>query len=280
MRRACGLLELQNSSYYYRSRKPDDTALRIRLKDLAATRVRFGYRRLHILLKREGWEVNHKKVYRLYTEDGLTVRTKKRKKMASRARNPLKRARCTNEQWSMDFIHDRLEDGKSLRMLAVVDNFNRECLLLRAARSMRGEHVAADLERVTGRRGYPKSIRVDNGSEFYSKAMDRWAYLRGVQLEFIRPGRPVENAYIESFNSRLRDECLNVHLFFTVEDAQNKLDTWRDDYNHVRPHGSLNDQTPIEVRKAQAELRSPTAPSALPGINEGKPRLTEGAILT
>jgi len=249
----------------------------MRVKELAANRVRFGYRRLHVLLKREGWDVNHKKVYRIYTEEGLTVRTKTRKKIASRARSPLQRVRKTNEQWSMDFVHDRLEDGKGLRLLAVVDNFNRECLLLMAARSMSGEQVAICLERVAGRRGYPTSIRVDNGTEFYSKAMDRWAYLRGVELEFIRPGRPVENAYIESFNGRLRDECLNMHLFFSIEDAQNKLDSWRDDYNHVRPHGSLDGQTPIAVRKAQAELRSPTAPSALPVQDEEQPRLTKAS---
>lgn len=274
-KRACRLLELEVSTFYYQSRRPDDGALRLRLKELAAIRVRFGYKRLHTLLKREGWEVNQKKVYRLYTEEGLTVRTKKRKKIASRARNPLKRASRTNEQWSMDFVHDRFETGKTLRVLGVVDNFSRECLMLEAGKSMNGERVAACLERVAGRRGYPRSIRVDNGSEFYSKAMDRWAYLRGVQLEFIRPGRPVENAYAESFNSRLRDECLNVHLFFDVEDAQRKLDEWRDDYNYVRPHGSLGNRTPVEARRAQAELRSPTAPSALPVLKQEQPRLQE-----
>lgn len=271
------MLELARSNYYYTSQKEDESALRMRLSELATVRVRFGYRRLHVMLKREGWRVNHKKVYRIYTEEGLTVRTKKRKKIASRARNPLRRAARTNEQWSMDFVHDRFEDGKALRMLAVVDNFNRECLLLKAARSMSGESVAACLERVAGRRGYPQSIRVDNGSEFYSKAMDRWAYLRGVHLAFIRPGKPTENAYIESFNSRLRDECLNMHLFFGVEDAQSKLDAWRDDYNHVRPHGSLGNRTPIEVRNAQGELRSPTAPSALPVYKPEHSRLKKAS---
>lgn len=213
-RRACGLIELQRSTFHYKHRRSKDTALRMRLKELAAVRVRFGYRRLHILLKREGWVVNHKKLYRLYHEEGLTVRTKKRKKFASRPRAPLKQVHKTNEQWSMDFVHDRLEDGRSLRVLCVVDNYSRECLALHAARKIRGLDVAACLERIAGRRGYPKSIRVDNGTEFYSKAMDQWAYLRRVHLEFIRPGKPVENAYIESFNSRLRDECLNLHLFF------------------------------------------------------------------
>jgi len=154
----------------------------------------------------------------------------------------------------MDFVHDRLEDGRGMRVLGVVDNFNRECLLLEAARLVHAQRVATSLERIGGRRAYPKSIRVDNGSELYSKAMARWAYLRGVQLEFIRPGKPVENDYIESFNSPLRDECLNVHLFFDAEDAQRKLDDWRDDYNHARPHGALEDRTPVEMRHAQEAL--------------------------
>jgi len=276
-KRACGLIEFQCSSYYYKHRRRSDAALRMRLKELAAVRVRFGYRRLYVLLRREGWVVNHKKLYRLYTEEGLTVRTKKRKKFASRTRTPLKRVLKTNEQWSMDFVHDRMEDGRSLRVLCVVDNFNRECLALKAARTFRGQDVAACLESIAGRRGYPKSIRVDNGTEFYSKAMDQWAYLRGVQLEFIRPGKPVENAYIESFNSRLRDECLNVHLFFGIEDAQMKLDTWKEDYNYVRPHGSLGNQTPEEMRRTQPSLRSPTAPCAKAGISEEKPRLVEAS---
>lgn len=243
---------LARSSYYYRSRRKDDVALRMKLKELATVRVRFGYRRLHVLLRREGWVVNHKKVYRLYTEEGLTVRRKRRRKAASRARVPLEPARRENEQWSMDFVSDRLESGRLLRILSVIDNFSRECLVLEADRSLTGRRVALELDRVARSRGYPASIRVDNGSEFYSKAMDRWAYWHGVKLEFIRPGKPVENGYVESFHGRLRDECLNVHLFFSIEDAREKIRAWQQDYNTVRPHGSLNDMTPREYSAAHA----------------------------
>jgi putative transposase len=260
--RACGLLEFQRSSYNYRSRRADDRALRMRLKELAAVRVRFGYRRLHVLLQREGWAVNHKRLYRLYSEENLTVRTRKRRKIASLGRTPQGDAQRLNEQWSMDFVHDRTEDGRSLRVLTVVDNFSRECLALEADRTLSGERVATTLEQVARQRGYPQSIRVDNGTEFYSKAMDQWAYRCGVQLAFIRPGKPVENGYIESFNGRLRDECLNVHLFFGLEDARQKLETWRMDYNTNRPHRSLGQMTPMEYVAMCSELRSPTAPSA------------------
>ena len=234
-RRACGLIELASSSYYYQAKPTTDEALRLRIKELAAQRVRFGYRRIHMLLLREGWKVNHKKVHRIYLEENLTVRTKKRKKLANRPRVPLGKATEPNEQWSMDFVMDRTEDGKSFRVLTVVDHYTRENLGLYANRSITGESVAKQLNRIAQKRGYPKSIRVDNGSEFYSRAMDAWAYTHEVQLDFIRPGKPVENAYIESFNGRLRDECLNTHLFFTVQDAMEKLQVWRRDYNEERP---------------------------------------------
>ena len=262
LQRACRLLELNRSSYYYRGHRRDDRGVRQRLKELAAARVRFGYRRLHVLLRREGWVVNHKRIYRIYNEENLAVRTKARRKIASRARLPLRAATRPNEQWSMDFIHDRLEDGRSVRVLSIVDNFSRECLMLEADRSLNGERVAACLDQVAAERGYPQSIRVDNGTEFYSQAMDRWAYRHGVGLEFIRPGKPTENGFIESFHGKLRDECLNVHLFFGLEDARQKLEDWRRDYNTVRPHRSLGQMSPTEFITARSELRSPTAPSA------------------
>jgi len=252
---------LGRSTFYYQSRRDKDEALRIRLKELAGVRVRFGYRRLTVMLRREGWLVNHKKVYRIYKDEGLIVRTKKRKKFASKARVPLGTARGANEQWSMDFVSDRMEDGRLLRVLSVVDNFSRECLLLKADTSLTGQRVAKTLDEVARRRGYPQSIRVDNGSEFYSKAMDKWAYWHRVKLEFIRPGKPVENGYIESFHGRLRDECLNVHLFFSIEDAREKLELWRLDYNTVRPHGSLNGLTPEQYLEAHTDPREPSAPS-------------------
>ena len=176
-------------------------------------RVRFGYRRLTVLLKREGWPVGKKLVYQLYRELGLQMRTKKRRKLASAQRGPAHAATKRNEKWSMDFVADRLESGRPFRVLTVIDQFTRECLKLEAAARMSGSRVVEWLERVAELRGYPQSITVDNGTEFCSKAVDGWAYRKGVKLEFFRPGRPVENAFIESFNGRLRDECLNTHLF-------------------------------------------------------------------
>ena len=190
--------------------------------------------------------MNHKRVYRLYCQEGLAVRTKKRRKLASRARVFGPSATRPNERWSMDFITDRLEDGRYFRTLVVVDQFTRECPVLHADISLTGDKVANSLEQVVQRRGAPKIITVDNGSEFYSKAMDRWAYRHHVQLEFIRPGKPVENSYVESLNGRLRDECLNLNLFFSLPDAREKLERWRVDYNTRRPHSALGDLAPEE----------------------------------
>jgi putative transposase len=245
-RRACRLLELNRATWWYRSRAPDQTPLRHRLCELAAARPRFGYRRLHILLRREGWTVNTKRVYRLYRAADLAVRTRRRTKRASHVRVPLPASAHANERWSMDFVTDRLDDGRPFRVLTVVDQFSRECVLLEAAGSLTGKSVAAALQGVVATRGAPRAITVDNGSEFYSQAMDSWAYRHGIALDFIRPGKPVENAYIESFNGRLRDECLNTTLFLSLTDAREKLEAWRLDYNQRRPHSSLGDLTPAE----------------------------------
>ncbi len=218
----------------------------MRLKDLALTRVRFGYLRLTVLLRREGWAVGKKLVYRLYRELDLSMRAKKRRRLASQSRILLPAADAPNERWSMDFVTARLENGRYFRVLTLVDQYTRECLALEPAFSMNGVKVAACLDSVVADRGRPKSIRVDNGAEFQSRAMDGWAYRHGVQLDFIRPGKPVENGLIESFNGRLRDECLNVHLFWTIEDAKEKLVAWQVDYNQNRPHGSLGQLTPNE----------------------------------
>jgi len=190
--------------------------------------------------------VNIKRVYRLYKLEGLGVRAKKRKKRGSQLRvvpNPPTRS---NERWCMDFVQDGLIDGRKFRALTVIDVFTRECLAVHADSSLTGRKVAIVLEAVGGRRGYPKEITVDNGSEFFSKAMDAWAYQRGVKLDFIRPGRPMDNGYIESFNGRLRDECLNAELFSDLLDARTKLDKWRRDYNENRPHSSIGNLTPSE----------------------------------
>jgi putative transposase len=237
-------MTINRATMNHRSRRDPQTALKMRLRELAASRVRFGYRRLTVLLRREGWAVNAKRIYRLYTEDGLAVRTKVRKKIARRARVPASAATRPNEKWSMDFVAARLLDGRWFRVLTVVDQFTRECLLLLADSSLGGQKVASALSVVVAERGAPISITVDNGSEFYSRAMEAWAYQYGVQLDFIRPGRPVENSYIESFNGRLRDECLNVQVFFTLPDVRQKLEAWRQDYNQVRPHSSLHDHPP------------------------------------
>ena len=202
------------------------------------------------MLRREGWKVNHKRVYRLYREEGLAVRTKKRRKRPSHLRLVMPPADGPNERWSMDFVTDRLENGRQFRVLTVVDHFSRECPLLEAGMSMTGKAVARALERLSFHHPLPKVITVDNGSEFFSQAMDSWAYRQGVQLEFIRPGKPTENAYIESFNGRLRDECLNGNLFFSIDDARRKLEVWRVDYNTVRPHRSLGDRSPSELLEA------------------------------
>jgi putative transposase len=242
-RHACQLLGLQRSTFWYRSRAKNRTALKMRLRDLAMSRIRFGYLRLLVMLRREGWEVGKKLVYRLYRELGLQMRTRKRRKLASARRASVERATRPNERWSMDFITERMEDGRYFRTLTVVDQFTRECPVLEPAVSLSGRHVAC-LDRVAVQRGYPQSITVDNGPEFSSKAMDAWAYENGVRLDFIRPGKPVENGFIESFNGRLRDECLNTHLFWNIEDARKKLEQWRWDYNHQRPHSALANLPP------------------------------------
>jgi putative transposase len=245
-RRVARLIPVERMTLRYEHHRDPQEALRIRLRELAGSRVRYGYRRLTVLLKREGWEVNAKRIYRIYTEEGLIVRTQKRRERAQRQRIPQGRAARPNQKWSMDFVAQRVTDGRWIRVLTVVDQFTRECLVLFADNALSGEKVATALDKIVVLRGTPESITVDNGSEFASKAMDLWAYKNGVHLDFIRPGKPVENGYIESFNGKLRDECLNVEVFFTLADARRKLHLWRRDYNHHRPHSALADRTPAE----------------------------------
>ncbi len=233
--------------------------MRRRLRELAASRVRWGYRRLTVLLRREGWPVNAKRIYRLYTEEGLTVTRPQRKKLVRRARTPPPPAERVNQRWAMDFVSDRLVDGRRFRVWTLVDLFTRECLALYPERSITGQQVAAELAIVVARRGAPETITVDNGPEFSSRAMEAWSEVAGVELAFIAPGRPVENAFIESFNGRLRDEFLNVEIFLDLADLACKLKHWRSDYNHCRPHSALADQTPEEFarRQARAAQESP-----------------------
>jgi putative transposase len=250
-RHAARLVKLAIGTLRYQSRKVFDEVLRHRLRELAGTHVRYGYRRLTVMLRREGWHVNAKRIYRLYREEELMVRTKQRRKMARRQRStrPALASR-PNQCWSMDFVSDKLGDGRSFRILTVVDQFTRECVGLEADRSMTGMKVAQALERARQERGgLPESITVDNGSEFASRALEAWAMGQEVELCFIRPGRPVENGFIESFNGRLRDECLNVEWFSSLEDARVKLARFRDHYNCERPHSSLSDRTPAAFAK-------------------------------
>lgn len=246
VRRACGLVTLNRASWYYRHRRRDDSALRRRLRELAHARPRFGYLRLHVMLRREGWRINRKRVHRLYREEGLNVRLTPRRKRASHLRIVPPRPSQMNERWSMDFVADTLLDGRRFRALTVVDNWSRHSPLIEPDFTLTGTKVVAALERVAKRTGYPQMITVDNGSEFTSKALDAWAHAHGVKLDFIRPGKPVENAVIESFNGRFRDECLNTQVFVSLHDARQKIEAWRIDYNEHRPHGSLGDLTPQE----------------------------------
>ena len=233
----------------------------MRLKELAATRVRFGYRRLTVLLRREGWFVNAKRIYRIYTQEGLTIRSKLRKKIARRRPVIVAFATGPNQRWSMDFVAARLEDGRPFRILTVVDQFSRECVVVRAKPRMNGTDVAESLYMAVQERGKPTSITVDNGSEFAGKVMDAWAEEHHIQLAFIRPGKPTENGFIESFNGRLRDECLNVEIFRSMAEAQGKLAAWRHDYNHHRPHSAIGDEPPARFAARYRDGPSPSRKS-------------------
>ena len=209
-----------------------------------------GYRRVHVLLRREGHTDNVKRIYRLYREEGLSLRLKRpRRNKAAKLRQPKQLARAINEIWSMDFVADALFDGRKLRMLTVVDLFTRECLAIDVGQTLKGEDVVRTLNGITTQRGVPRTIKTDNGSEFISKAMDKWAYERGVELDFSRPGKPTDNAAVESFNGRLRQECLNTHWFLSLADAQVKIEAWRQDYNESRPHSALEWATPAEFAR-------------------------------
>jgi putative transposase len=266
-RHAARLVKLAVNTLRYQSRKIFDEVLRHRLRELAGTHVRYGYRRLTVLLRREGWHVNAKRIYRLYRDEGLIVRTKQRRKMARRRPVPSGIAARPNQCWSMDFVSDRLADGRSFRILTVVDQFTRECVALQADRSMTGMKVAEALENAKRERGsLPESITVDNGSEFCSRALEAWAMSNEVQLCFIRPGRPVENGFIESFNGRLRDECLNVEWFSSLDDAQRKLAKFREHYNRERPHSALADRTPAAFAALHREKASTLMGRALQSL--------------
>jgi len=252
-RRACGLMELYRATCRYRRRRGEDQRLRVRLRELAEARRRFGYRRLQVLLQREGWQVNHKRVYRLYVEEKLSLRRKRGRKR-SRVRQPLPEAVAANQVWSVDFMTDALSSGRRFRMLNIVDDYTRECLAIEVDTSLGGVRVVRVLEELKQRRGLPRQIRSDNGPEFVSRAVDQWAYEQGLQWHTIQPGRPMENGYVESFNGRFRDECLNENWFRDLADAREKIVQWKQDYNETRPHSSLQYRTPVEFAAQAADF--------------------------
>jgi putative transposase len=242
------------SSYQYRRRGQADEALRARLGELAAVRRRFGYRRLHVLLRREGWNVNHKKVQRIYTEERLQVRRRRRKRISRTERHPMIAVNGVNQRWSIDFQHDVTAKGQRFRTLNMVDDFSRECLVIEVDTSLTGERVCRVLDRLKVRRGLPLEIVLDNGPEMISKALDEWAYRNKVHLNFIEPGKPNQNAFIESFNGRFRDECLNEHWFANLSEARRIIEAWRLDYNQDRPHSALGYLTPNEFASSRQGL--------------------------
>jgi putative transposase len=246
LNRACFLAGISRTSYGYKPKPNDDDKVRQRLKELAQEKRRYGCRRLHVLIKKEGLVINHKRTERIYRLESLSIRTKKRKKISGALRLVLPKAERTNQIWAMDFVSDALCNGRKFRCLAIIDLYSRECLKTVVDTSISGKVVVRYLERLRETRGLPDIIVTDNGPEFTSKALDSWASQSKVKLSYIRPGKPIENAYIESFNGRLRDECLNENWFVSLEDARDKIESWRIDYNTKRPHTSLGNLTPEE----------------------------------
>jgi len=268
-RRGCVVIQMARSTQRYESCREDDAALRSRIREIAEARVRYGYRRIHTLLRREGWHVNHKRVHRVYCEEGLNLRRKRPRRHVSGARRIGRpEAAAVDECWSLDFVCDSLFNGRRFRTLTIVDDYSRECLAIEVGRSLKGGDVVEVMDRLVALRGRPARIQCDNGSEFISKVMDKWAYDHGVTIDFSRPGKPMDNALVESFNGSFRDECLNVNWFLSLEDAREKIDRWRVKYNEFRPHSPLGDLTPREF----AERTAAKAPSQ-------KPLLMAGAVL-
>ncbi len=248
IRRACRALPVDRSTYHYRSRRAGQAELNERIKEIAATRVRYGYRRIHVLLRREGWSVNVKRVYRLYRDLGLQLRNKTpKRRVKAKLRDDRRPATRSNETWAMDFVHDQLATGRKLRVLTIVDTFSRFSPAVEPRFGFSGADVVEVLESVRREVGLPAMIRVDLGSEFVSRDLDLWAYQRGVTLDFSRPGKPTDNAFIESFNGKFRAECLNAHWFMTLDDARRKCEAWRRDYNEERPHSAIGNKAPIEL---------------------------------
>ena len=281
-RRACAALGIDRASVRYRSRRPEDVHIRARLRELAAVRRRFGYRRLHVLMRREGLIMNHKKLRRLYREERLQVRRRSGRKRAIGTRAPMTIPQGPNQRWSLDFLSDAFTDGRRFRILAVVDDFTRECLALVADTSLPGLRVVRELETIVAHRGRPATCLSDNGTELTSMVVLRWCQEMRIEWHYIAPGKPTQNAFIESFNGRLRDELLNETLFTSLGQARVALAAWKDDYNMVRPHSALGNLTPVEyvdrgarppqrdgaLRYTGGSAPRPVAPPSPMGSNE------------
>ncbi|MDY7576719.1 IS3 family transposase [Herbaspirillum sp. RTI4] len=248
-RRACSLIGLNRRTYRRPIPVEDDAPVRQRIRELAQERPRFGSPRLHVMLRREGLVINHKRTERLYREEDLSLLGRRRKKGPSHLRVVLPMPQGPDQRWAMDFVTDALSNGRRMRMLTVIDVWNRECVKIEVDHSLTGARVARVLEQLRQNGRCPNVIQVDNGPEFISKALDAWAHQCGVKLQFIRPGKPVENAYIESFNGRLREECLNQHAFRSLQEARERIEIWRIDYNSVRPHSALGQMAPDQFRQ-------------------------------
>ncbi len=258
-RRACRVARLAVSTFRYESRQEPRTALRMRILEIAQTRVRYGYRKIRVLLNREGWKVGKKLVYRLYREEGLTLRHKPaRRRRTAMQRRERFRPTAPNQLWSLDFVADQLADGRRFRALTVLDVFTRESLAIAVGQRLKGEDVVGALNQIRGSRGVPQVLFCDNGSEFTSQIMDLWAYQNKVRIDFSRPGKPTDNAHVESFNGTLRAECLDVHWFATLTEARQLIESWRREYNESRPHRSLGERTPSEFACQIALQGDPT----------------------
>ncbi len=238
-RKACWLVNISASEYRYQPKPDNDVALRQRLRELAEQQKRFSCSRIHLLLCWEGLVINHKRTERIYREEGLALRRKRRRKGAAGARVVIPSPQRSNERWSMDFVTDSIVTGRHFRALAIVDDYSRECLAIEVGTSLGGRRVVGVLDKLADLRGLLEVITIDNGPEFAGRALDEWAYRRGIKLNFIRPRNPIENAFAESFIGRLRDECLNTNWFMNLKHARDIIEDWRRDYNEVRPHSSL-----------------------------------------
>ena len=256
-RRACSILDADRSSVRYRSVRPDDAELRKAMKAVAAERRRFGYRRVHVMLEREGSQLNQKKLRRLYREEKLQVKKRGGRKRALGTRRPMLVPERPNERWSLDFVSDAFTDGRRFRVLCIVDDFSRECLALVADTSLSGLRVTRELAALIARRGRPRTIVSDNGTELTSMAVLRWCQETRVEWHYIAPGKPMQNAFVESFNGSFRDELLNETLFSTLAEARTKITEWKEDYNRHRPHSSLGNLTPLEFAlKSRLETKA------------------------